>query len=116
MPPPVSAAVQEDMVTLSRVATPAAWSPPPSVPARHPVITMLVSASVPALLMAGGKEVRMILESGAWRCNSWDNCPMAVAFEVHSPEDIPALYQPRVDQFVQMFDAGLIPEPPVGSY
>ena len=33
---------------------------------------------------------------------------MAVAFSVTSLMAIPALFRPRADQFVQLFDAGLI--------
>jgi hypothetical protein len=36
---------------------------------------------------------------------------MAHAFGVHQIEDIPLLYRPRVEQFIRLFDAGLIPAP-----
>jgi len=68
---------------------------------------------VPALLTAGGKSIQQIVEAKAWDCHSWDNCPMAVAFSVHSIDDVPLLYQPRAQEFIQFFDAGLIPEPSV---
>jgi hypothetical protein len=66
---------------------------------------------VPALLTTGGNSIAQIVESGAWQCHSWDNCPMAIAFNVHKPDDCPILLRPRVRQFVQLFDAGLIPVP-----
>ncbi len=68
---------------------------------------------VPALLTAGGKSVAQIVASGAWQCHSWDNCPMAIAFGVNAPDKTPRLLHTRVEQFVQLFDAGLIPEPEV---
>ena len=66
---------------------------------------------VPALLQAGGKTMEQIVASGCWRCHSWDNCPMATAFGVHGTNECPILLRPRVEQFVQLFDAQLIPEP-----
>ena len=36
---------------------------------------------------------------------------MAWAFQVKSIQDVPLLYQPRARQFVQLFDAKLIPCP-----
>ena len=58
---------------------------------------------VPALLAAGGHQV----SEAAWSCHSWENCPMAEAFGVHKVEDVPKLYQPRVQQFIRLFDAGV---------
>jgi hypothetical protein len=66
---------------------------------------------VPALLTAGGKTVEQIVSAGAWKCHSWDNCPMAEAFSIHDAEKAPLLLQPRVRQFIRLFDSGLIPEP-----
>ena len=62
---------------------------------------------VPELLAAGGHKV----SSKAWDCHSWDNCPMAQAFDIHNTEDAPLLLRPRVEQFVRLFDARLIPLP-----
>ena len=62
---------------------------------------------VPQLLAAGGRKVN----PGAWDCHSWDNCPMAQAFDIHNTEDAPLLLRPRVEQFVRLFDARLIPLP-----
>lgn len=62
---------------------------------------------VPALLEAGGHPV----PDEAWTCHSWGNCPMAAAFAVTSVDDIPLFYRPRVQQFIRLFDAGLIPAP-----
>ena len=36
---------------------------------------------------------------------------MAIAFGVTSLEQVPLLYRPRVEEFVQLFDAGLVPAP-----
>jgi len=74
-----------------------------------PTFAAYLSEVVPPLLRAGGLTLRAILDAGAWECNDWANCPMAVAFSVHSLDDIPALHRPRAQQFVSLFDAGLIP-------
>ena len=66
---------------------------------------------VPALLTAGGKTVESIVESGAWDCDNWTNCPMAAAFDVHEFSHIPILLQPRAEQFIRLYDAKLIPNP-----
>jgi hypothetical protein len=70
-----------------------------------------LAETLPALLTAGGKTLEAIIASGCWECHEWSNCPMATAFDVHSEFDAPILLRPRVKQFVQFFDAGLIPEP-----
>jgi hypothetical protein len=36
---------------------------------------------------------------------------MHVAFNANGPSECPLLLRPRVEQFVQLFDAGLIPKP-----
>jgi len=64
---------------------------------------------VPALCTAGGKT--LVKVAAAWDCHTWQNCPMAVAFDIHSPEEGPALLLPRIREFVQLFDAKLIPCP-----
>jgi len=66
---------------------------------------------VPALCTAGGKGLADV--AAAWDCHSWGNCPMSVAFGVSTEQQIPALHRPRVRQFVQLFDARLIPRPEV---
>jgi len=66
---------------------------------------------VPALLCAGGKTVVDIVSGGHWDCHTWDNCPMAAAFGVNNVESVPTLWCPRVRQFIQFFDAKLIPVP-----
>jgi hypothetical protein len=66
---------------------------------------------VPALLTAGGRSIADIVAAGAWQCNTWENCPMAEAFGVHTISSIPALLRPRAMQFIQFFDAELIPCP-----
>ncbi len=71
-----------------------------------------LSEVVPALLKAGGREIADIVKEG-WECHDWSNCPMACAFGVRSETETPLLLRPRVQQFVRMFDAGLIPKPEV---
>ena len=71
--------------------------------------------TVPALLCANGKTVKDIVASGAWECHSWTNCPMAVAFDCDSVSDIPTLFRPRAEQFIQLFDANLIPCPEINT-
>ena len=66
---------------------------------------------VPALLTAGGKTVKEIVDAGAWDCHSWDNCPMHAAFGISRSEDGPPLLRARIKEFVQLFDGGLIPKP-----
>jgi hypothetical protein len=69
---------------------------------------------VPALLTAGGKTLDEIREAGAWDCHEWSNCPMHVAFGVnHTSEMVGpfAIYRQRAYEFIQFFDAGLIPAP-----
>ena len=64
---------------------------------------------VTALLQAGGERIGEII--GAWDCHSWGNCPISVAFSCHRIEDVPKLLRPRAEQFIQLFDARLIPCP-----
>jgi hypothetical protein len=69
---------------------------------------------VPALLTAGGKTLDEIREAGAWDCHDWSNRPMHVAFGVnHTSEMVGpfAIYRQRACEFIQFFDAGLIPAP-----
>ena len=66
---------------------------------------------VPAYLTAGGHALREIVKAGCWECHSWENCPTAFAFDTHNSNDVPILLWPRRDQFIQLFDAGLIPCP-----
>jgi hypothetical protein len=80
----------------------------------------LAGANLAGAYLAGAYLARakiqlseQIVKSGAWSCHKWDNCPMAEAFNIHTPEDGPLLLQPRIKQFVKFFDAGLIPEPKV---
>ena len=66
---------------------------------------------VPSLLCAGGKPLADVATKEHWECHDWNNCPMAAAFGVKSQDETPKLLRPRVDEFVQLFDAGLIPMP-----
>jgi len=59
---------------------------------------------VPALLAAGGHPVAC----NSWQCHTWENCLVASAFGVKSIQDVPALYRPRCEQLIQLFDAGLV--------
>lgn len=68
------------------------------------------SEVVPALLGAGGRDPRDVAAT-SWACHEWTNCPMAEAFAVHSIDDVPPLYREQARLFVQLFDAGLIPNP-----
>jgi hypothetical protein len=68
---------------------------------------------VPALLTAGGKSIEQIVASGCWECHDWTNCPMHEAFSINHASEGPLLLRPRIEQFVQLFDAGLIPCPVV---
>lgn len=72
-----------------------------------------LSQVVPALLTAGGKTIDEIVSSGCWTCHEWNNCPMHVAFGINSPNEGPLLLRSRIKQFVQLFDARLIPCPVV---
>jgi hypothetical protein len=40
---------------------------------------------------------------------------MAVAFSVHSLEDVPPLYAYEAAQFVMLFDAKLLPKPEIAE-
>jgi hypothetical protein len=64
---------------------------------------------VPALCIAGGVPLEIV--ASEWNCHTWRNCPMARAFSVNSLTGVPPLLRPRVEQFIQLFDAGLIPNP-----
>ncbi len=66
---------------------------------------------VPALLVAGGREIAAVATPETWACHDWSNCPMHAAFRARELPDVPALHRPRAKQFVQLFDAGLIPLP-----
>ena len=74
-----------------------------------------VDQVVPALLTAGGKPLSEVATEAVWDCHSWDNCPMATAFGARGCDECPILLRPRVQEFIQYFDAGLIPRPKVGS-
>jgi hypothetical protein len=68
---------------------------------------------VPALLTAGGKTVADIVAAGAWECHDWGNCPMHAAFGIDHSSEGPILLRPRIEEFVRLFDAQLIPLPKV---
>jgi len=68
-----------------------------------------LSVTVPALLTAGGKTLDSFGEH--WECHDWSNCPMAHAFSAPDLSEVPMLLRPRAEQFIQFFDARLIPWP-----
>ena len=70
-----------------------------------------LSGVVPSLLTAGGKDIAALVGARAWECHTWRNCPMAEAFSVGDPCDVPVLLRPRAAEFVRYFDSGLIPAP-----
>lgn len=68
-----------------------------------------LTETLPALLTASGKSLESFTEH--WECHSWDNCPMAHVFDTDDLSGVPILLRPRAEQFVQLFDAKLIPWP-----
>jgi hypothetical protein len=67
------------------------------------------SEVVPTLLVAGGKSLDEVANPESWNCHSWSNCPMHAAFGVDSLADVPALYRRLASEFIQFFDARLLP-------
>ena len=67
--------------------------------------------AVPALLTAGGRPLEEVATEEHWSCHDWNNCPMNAAFGIDGPEKGPVLLQPRIKEFVEYFDQGLIPRP-----
>ena len=82
---------------------------PPAILPTGETWTEYLTDVVPALLTAGGKALQTFAEH--WECHTWKNCPMAHAFNAPDLKDVPALYRPRAEQFIQFFDARLIPWP-----
>ena len=68
---------------------------------------------VPAFLTAGGKRLEEVATEEHWNCHDWNNCPTAAAFPGCGIEAVPVLLRPRAEQFIQFFDARLIPRPVV---
>lgn len=68
-----------------------------------------LSDRVPELLTSGGRSLKEI--SRAWECHEWTRCPIAMAFNIHDPSDAPRRLRKRVNEFVQLYDLGLIPKP-----
>ncbi len=68
---------------------------------------------LPALLTAGGKSLAEVACAEHWDCHDWGNCPMAAAFGIASDFEGPPLLRPRIREFIQLFDAKLIPMPVV---
>jgi hypothetical protein len=64
---------------------------------------------VPALLTAGGKTLEEV--ATGWDCHNWQNCPIHIAFDAPDLNHVPALYRREAEQFIQLFDAKLIPYP-----
>jgi uncharacterized protein YjbI with pentapeptide repeats len=76
-----------------------------------------VADLVPALLTAGGKRLEDVATEAVWGCHRWGSdgealgCPIATAFNVHALSAVPVLYRAQANQFIQFFDAGLVPRP-----
>ena len=68
-----------------------------------------LTQTVPALCTAGGRALSDVATPEHWDCHEWGNCPMSAAFGVDSMERVPILHRPRVEQFIQFFDARQIP-------
>jgi uncharacterized protein YjbI with pentapeptide repeats len=64
---------------------------------------------VPALLVAGGRALDELAQPRIWNCHSWENCPMAEAFQVHSIGDIPPLYRAHANFFIGLYDSQVAP-------
>jgi uncharacterized protein YjbI with pentapeptide repeats len=64
---------------------------------------------VPALLTSGGKPLGDA--AAVWQCHDWSNCPLHAAFGVEGTHQIPLLLRPRAEQFLQLFDAHILPVP-----
>ena len=71
--------------------------------------TEYLTEVVPALLTAGGKALDSF--GPHFDCHSWDNRPMAYAFDAKSLTEVPILLRPRAEQFIYFFDAKQIPWP-----
>ena len=70
---------------------------------------------IPALLTAGGRSLADVLSTGCWKWHDWGNCPIAVAFRAKNRSRCPVLLQPRILQFIQLFDANLLTAPEIPS-
>lgn len=68
---------------------------------------------LPEFLQSEGVPLSITAE--AWDCHQWDRCPIATAFNIHDPDDAPEDKIKRVDQFVILYDLGLIPKPKVAG-
>jgi uncharacterized protein YjbI with pentapeptide repeats len=64
---------------------------------------------VPALLTVHGRSLDEMAQPRIWNCHSWENCPMAEAFGVHSLASIPPLYRAPANLFIQLYDAKVAP-------
>lgn len=64
---------------------------------------------VPAILAAGGRPLSEVVTEEHWACHSWDNCPMAAAFGVKAPSEVPAIHRTEAARFVELFDAKALP-------
>ncbi|HET7321206.1 MAG TPA: pentapeptide repeat-containing protein [Longimicrobiaceae bacterium] len=63
--------------------------------------------TLPALLDAGGKTLESYRDH--WECHDWSNCPIAHGFGARGLTDVPLLLRPRANDFIQLYDAKLIP-------
>jgi hypothetical protein len=63
------------------------------------------------LLVAGGVSIEEVLQSGAWDCHDWSNCPLHVAHGVETVEELPRNLQPEGSRFLRLFDGGFLRRP-----
>jgi hypothetical protein len=77
------------------------------------LLSEYIADVMPALLTGGGKALEDVAEH--WGCHTWENCPLAFAYDCKGIEGLPPLLRPRGEQFVQLFDGGLLPRPVPGE-
>jgi hypothetical protein len=65
------------------------------------------SAILPAFLTAGGKTLESFRES--WECHDWTNCPTKHAHNADSLAQVPAVWRPWANRFIQLFDTKSLP-------
>ncbi|MGE4177973.1 MAG: pentapeptide repeat-containing protein [Thermoleophilia bacterium] len=63
---------------------------------------------LPDLLTAGGRSLDQVVTPRVLSCHTWSNCPMAEAFTVRDPSEVPLQWRPWAALFVWAFDARLL--------
>jgi hypothetical protein len=61
------------------------------------------------LKYSGFATIREALDAHA--AYTWENCPIAFAFDAPTLNCVPALYRREAELFINLFDAKLIPNP-----